>query len=72
MDLFLQSFRIQDDLVTVEDKSWPMSHMGLANLAQMCNQSPRSEWKSIVTNHYDGMIKGKQFETAFSARGRQR
>lgn len=62
------AYTIQDDCVTVEDKSWPMSHMGLANLAQICNQSPRSEWKSIITNHYDGMIKGKQFESAFHER----
>src|SRR5687767_3906363 len=31
---------------------------GLLNVAQMCQQAPEGEWRSVVTSHFGTMIRG--------------
>jgi hypothetical protein len=59
------SYTIEGDGLSVQDDNWPAETMGLGNLSQMCNQRPRGEWKSIVNVHFDGMLRGKEFEDSF-------
>jgi len=59
------NYTIEGDAVVVTDTSWKFGQMGLANLAQVCNQSRRSEWKSIVNRHFDTMQKTSEFDEAF-------
>ena len=59
------TYTIEDEAIRVADEEWPVGLMGLSNLAQVCNQNPRSAWKSIVTDHFEGLERAKEFESAF-------
>lgn len=61
-------YTIDRDAVLVTDTSWKHGQMGLANLAQMCNQSRRSDWKSIIHEHFDSMQRSGDFDDAFYKR----
>lgn len=61
------TFTIEEDMIAVEDTSSPFQQFGLSNLAQMCKQSRRSRWKSIIREHFDGMYRADAFERNFYA-----
>jgi hypothetical protein len=60
-------FTVEEDIVVVEDPGWPYRQLGLSNLAQMCKQSRRSQWKSLIKEHFDGMHRADAFEQTFYA-----
>jgi hypothetical protein len=62
------NYTIDGDSVLVTDASWKFGQMGLANLAQICNRSRPSEWKSIVYGHFDKMRQTSDFDEAFYKR----
>jgi hypothetical protein len=59
---------IEADALTVTGGDWPYEQMGLANLAQICKQSRRPEWKDIINAHFDTMQRVSGFETEFYAK----
>ena len=60
-------FTVEEDLLVVEDPNAPYRQFGLSNLAQICKQSPRLKWKSIIAEHFDGMDRAAAFEQTFYA-----
>lgn len=62
------AFTREDDLLIVRDPRWKAERMGLSNLAQICKQSPASEWKQIVAVHFDGLHRSMDFQREFLAK----
>ncbi len=45
-------FRVGDGVVDVDGGG----QLGLANLAQVCNQAPPSEWGTVIGRHFDAIL----------------
>lgn len=45
-----------------EDDILNIGQMGLSNIAQSCKQNKRSEYKKIVLDHFDAMLRNFEFE----------
>ena len=58
-------FTVKEDMIVVDDPNWSYKQLGLSNLAQVCKQSRRSRWKSIITEHFEGMLRSAAFEKTF-------
>jgi len=58
------TYTIEEDGIIAEHPDWP-DQMGLSNMAQMCEQSPRSSWKGIINAQFDGMLRNRGFEKVF-------
>lgn len=54
-----------EDAIIVQDESWKEMQLGLHNLAQICKQNKRSEWRSIVHDHFEGLQAAMEFEESF-------
>jgi hypothetical protein len=59
------TFTVEEDMIVVEDPNWPYQQVGLSNLAQMCKQSRRSQWRLIIREHFEGMLRSAAFEQTF-------
>jgi len=58
-------FTVNEDVIVVDDPNWSYTQLGLSNLAKMCKQSRRPQWKSIITEHFEGMLRTAAFEKTF-------
>jgi len=47
----------EEGMVRLEGVGKESSQLGLGNLAQICNQSPRRAWTTIVSGHFDMVLK---------------
>jgi hypothetical protein len=65
------AYTIDEDVIIADGGDWPVSQMGLSNLAQICKQNPRRDWKSIINGHFDGMLRNNEFEAVFYERAHE-
>lgn len=58
-------FEITDGVVKVNSDSFGNNNLGLTNLAQGCKQAKKRQYKRIVNDHFNSMIRAQKFENEF-------
>ena len=58
-------FSINNGAVIVEENDFGFNNLGLVNLAQICKQEKRNDWKEIIADHFNRMIEANKFDTEF-------
>jgi len=58
-------YTIIDGGISVGENNFGFKVLGLQNVAQMCKQNTLGDYESIVTKHFDTMIRIYQFEKEF-------
>lgn len=69
LDNYFKKANIRYDLleaqVSVDENYFERSTLGLLNVAQLCNQHAPEHYRDLITNHFDGLMKGKRFHKDF-------
>jgi hypothetical protein len=67
-DYFTQKnieYTIQDGVLTVDTNEFGVNNLGLVNIAQVCNQDEKRNYKTIVKEHFDSLIRTHEFDREF-------
>lgn len=59
-------FTIRDGQVEVNENEFGFSNLGLVNVAQVCKQEDKKNYKEIITEHFNSMIRANQFDKEFA------
>ena len=60
-------YELGDGVVNVDENAFGFGKLGLTNVAQVCKQGNPKHYKSIITAHFDALIRSQQFEKTFNA-----
>jgi hypothetical protein len=59
------SFHLEDGVVKVDSDDFGFENLGLTNVAQVCKQSRKGNYKRIISEHFNSMIRTHKFEKEF-------
>ena len=57
---------INDGIVFIQNDKLLLGNLGLDNIAQICHQYKRKEWRDIIYDHFNGIIESNSFDLEFS------
>ncbi|MES2775997.1 MAG: hypothetical protein V4722_17605 [Bacteroidota bacterium] len=55
-----------DGVIRFKNESAEFENLGLSNLCQICNQTKKYRWKSLIYGHFNGMKKAEAFNEEFN------
>jgi hypothetical protein len=58
-------YTIQDGVLTVDTNEFGVNNLGLVNVAQVCNQDEKRNYKTIVKEHFDSLVRMHEFDHGF-------
>lgn len=58
-------YTIQDGVLIVGTNEFGMNNLGLVNVAQVCNQDEKRNYRLIVKEHFDSLIRTNEFNLEF-------
>lgn len=59
-------YQISDGQILVNQNEFGFGNMGLVNVAQVCKQGKAGHYTKIITEHFDALIRAKQFDFEFA------
>lgn len=60
------TYELGDGMITTGVNDFGFNNLGLTNLAQVCKQDKPRNYGSIVSEHFDSMVRANQFDTEFN------
>src|SRR5476651_2581543 len=61
------NYELQNGVVNVSENLFGFGKLGLQNLAQVCNQHDMPEYKEIVHEHFNSLVRTEKFNTEFKS-----
>lgn len=61
-------FKIEDGLLTAEDKNLGLTDVGLVYIAKYCYNQESEKWGDIINDHFEAIIQTNQFEREFATK----
>jgi len=58
-------YTIQDGVLIIDTNEFGVNKLGLVNVAQVCNQDEKRNYKTLVKKHFDTMIRTQDFDREF-------
>jgi hypothetical protein len=58
-------YKIGDGQIDVDENEFGFKDLGLTNIAQVCKQQNLSYYSESITEHFDSLIRAKNFDTEF-------
>jgi len=58
-------YDIAEGILRVEQQKFGMGQLGLLNIAQLCKQSVMPEYKKLIADHFEALIRTNQFQQEF-------
>lgn len=59
-------YTIQGSVLVVDTNEFGMNNLGLVNVAQVCNQGEKRNYKAIVKEHFDSLVRAHLFDLEFN------
>jgi hypothetical protein len=60
------TYELGDGMIMTGVNDFSFNNLGLTNLAQVCKQDKPRNYGSIVSEHFDSMVRANQFDTEFN------